>query len=257
MTDASPALFDRLADRFDQVIPFFATFAEQLLDVLAPAPGTRVLDVGCGRGAIALAAAARGCEVTAVDAAPRMVALLAEEHPELDVREMDAHELDLPDKSYDLVTGGFVAHLVNDRSRMMAELRRVLRPGGRVALTVPGPCAHEDRRDGWNRLVREFSAREPERLPPRDLDIEPYLRAAGFVALSEYNLEVHLPVADPRTCWDFHMSHGFSRLMYALNPTDAAEFEQLALAELARMHHAGGIIVDRGATVYAAAVPEE
>jgi hypothetical protein len=60
VTDTAPALFDRLADRFDQVVPFFAEFAGQLLDVPAPAPGTRLLDIGSGRGAIAAAAAARG-----------------------------------------------------------------------------------------------------------------------------------------------------------------------------------------------------
>jgi 2-polyprenyl-3-methyl-5-hydroxy-6-metoxy-1,4-benzoquinol methylase len=90
MTDTAPALFDRLADRYDQVIPFFAEFAGQLLDVLDPDPGTRLLDIGSGRGAIAAAAAARGCAVTAVDAAPRMVSLLAAAHPEIDVRLMDA-----------------------------------------------------------------------------------------------------------------------------------------------------------------------
>ncbi len=67
MTDTAPALFDRLADRYDQVIPFFAEFAGQLLEVLDPDPGTRLLDIGSGRGAIAVAAAARGCAVTAPD----------------------------------------------------------------------------------------------------------------------------------------------------------------------------------------------
>jgi ubiquinone/menaquinone biosynthesis C-methylase UbiE len=132
MTDTVPELFDRLADRYDQVIPFFAEFAGQLLDVLDPDPGTRLLDIGSGRGAIAAAAAARGCAVTAVDAAPRMVSLLDAAHPEIDVRLMDVHRLDLPDDSYDLVTGGFVIHLVTDRARVLAELRRVLRPGARI-----------------------------------------------------------------------------------------------------------------------------
>jgi 2-polyprenyl-3-methyl-5-hydroxy-6-metoxy-1,4-benzoquinol methylase len=77
VTDTAPALFDRLADRYDQVVPFFAGFAGQLLDVLAPDPGTRLLDIGSGRGAAAAAAAPRGCAVTAADAAPRMVSLRA------------------------------------------------------------------------------------------------------------------------------------------------------------------------------------
>lgn len=132
VTSPVPALFDRLADRYDQVVPFFAEFAAQLLDVVAPVPGTRLLDVGSGRGAIASAAAARGCVVTAVDAAPRMVSLLSDAHPEMDARLMDAHRLDLPDSSYDLATGGFVIHLVDDRARVLYELRRILRPGASV-----------------------------------------------------------------------------------------------------------------------------
>jgi hypothetical protein len=48
VTDTTPALFDRLADRYDQIIPFFAAFAGQLLEVLDPDPGTRLLDIGGG-----------------------------------------------------------------------------------------------------------------------------------------------------------------------------------------------------------------
>jgi SAM-dependent methyltransferase len=255
VTDTAPELFDRLADRYDQVIPFFAEFAGQLLDVLGPDPGTRLLDIGSGRGAIAAAAAARGCAVTAVDAAPRMVSLLAAAHPEIDVRLMDVRRLDLPGASYDLVTGGFVIHLVTERLRVLARLRRVLRPGARVALTTPGPCEDHGRWNAWNSLCGQFASRAPERMPWRDLDVAPDLRAAGFAGIRTVNLAVHLPVADPQTCWDFHMSHGFAALVGALRPADAAEFQQHALAELTRMHESGGIVLDRGAVVYLATVP--
>ena len=255
MTDTVTALFDRLADGYDQVIPFFAEFAGQLLDVLDPDPGTRLLDIGSGRGAIAAAAAARGCVVTAVDGAPRMVSLLAAARPEIDVRLMDIRRLDLPGASYDLVTGGFVIHLVTERLEVLAGLRRVLRPGGRVALTVPGPCEDHGRWSAWNSLCAEFASRAT-RWPPRgDLEVAPYLRAAGFTVIRTVNLAVHLPVADPQTCWDFHMSHGFAGSVEALAPADAAEFRQRALAELTRMHESGGIVLDRGAVAYLATVP--
>jgi ubiquinone/menaquinone biosynthesis C-methylase UbiE len=167
VTDRAPALFDRLADRYDQVIPFFAEFAGQLLDVLDPDPGTRLLDIGSGRGAIAAAAAARGCVVTAVDAAPRMVSLLAAAHPEIDVRLMDAHRLDLPGASFDLVTGGFVIHLVAEPLRVLAGLRRVLRPGASVALTTPGPCEDHGRWNAWNSLsCRQVTASPPSKTRP-------------------------------------------------------------------------------------------
>jgi len=255
MTDTVPALFDRLADRYDQVIPFFAEFAGQLLDVLDPAPGTRMLDIGSGRGAIAAAAADRGCAVTAVDAAPRMVSLLAAAHPEIDVRLTDIRRLDLPGASYDLVTGGFVIHLVTGRPQVIAELRRVLRPGASVALTVPGPCEDHGRWNAWNSLCAEFASRATGRLPQRDFEVAPDLRAAGFTGIRTVNLAVHLPVADPQTCWDFHMSHGFAGGVEALAPAAAAEFRQRALAELTRMHDSGGIVLDRGAVAYLATVP--
>jgi SAM-dependent methyltransferase len=255
MTEPAPALFDRLADRYDQVIPFFAGFAGQVLDVLGPEPGTRLLDIGCGRGAIAVAAAERGCAVTAVDAAPRMVSLLAAAHPEIDVRLMDAHRLELPDASFDLVTGGFVIHLVAEPRRVLAGLRRVLRPGGRVALTTPGPCEDGGRWDAWEALVGRFASRAAERLPRRDYGVAAHLRAAGFVDLRAVEVAVHLPVDSPRTCWDFHMSHGFAAVVEALDPVDAAEFQRCALAELTRMHESGGIVLDRGAVVHLASVP--
>jgi SAM-dependent methyltransferase len=176
MVETAPQFFDRLADRYDQVIPFFGELAKELLDILDPAVGTRLLDLGTGRGAIATAAAARGCTVTAVDAAPRMVGLLAAAHPEIDARLMDIHDLDLPDHSYDLATAGFV---------------------------------------------------------------------------------VHMPIADPQTCWDFHMSHGFAAIVESLDPADAAEFRRCALAELTRMHESGGIVLDRGAVLYLAINPDD
>jgi SAM-dependent methyltransferase len=206
VTDTWTALFDRLADSCDQVIPFFGEFAAQLLDVVEPTPGSRLLDIGSGRGAIAAAAASRGCAVTAIDAAPRMVSLLAATHPDIDVRLMDIHQLDLPDGSYDLVTGGFVIHLVKDHVQVLTELRRVLRPGATVALTTPGPCEDHGRWNAWNQLTGEFARRATGRRPHGNLDVAPSLSAAGFIDVRTVNIAVHTPVSDPQACWDFHMS---------------------------------------------------
>jgi hypothetical protein len=61
------------------------------------------------------------------------------------------------------------------------------------------------------------------------------------VDIRTVNLAVHLPVADPQTCWDLHMSHGFAGAVEALDAADAAEFQRRALADLTRMHESGGI----------------
>ncbi|GGN59992.1 SAM-dependent methyltransferase [Actinoplanes lobatus] len=244
MTD-SWALFDRLADDYDQVVPFFAGFAARFLEVVGPTPGSRMVDVGSGRGAIATAAAARGCAVTAVDAAPRMASLLAAGHPEIDVRLMDVHRLDLPDGCFDVATGGFVIHLVADPVRVLGELRRVLRPGGVVALSVPGRREPGHRWERFNRIWAEVTP--PDR--PR-MDVPGWLAEAGFTDLRTVDIAVDIPVPDPRTCWDFHMSHGFAARVETLSPADAGEFRRRSLAELTRMHEDGGIVLDSPAVVH-------
>ena len=251
------SLFDRLADRYDRVVPFFADFARQLVDILDSAPGTRLVDIGTGRGAVATVAAARGCVVTAIDAAPRMVALLTAEHPEIDARVMDAQDLDLPEGSFDIAAGAFVIHLVDDPARVLAELRRVVRPGGTIALTTPGPCDDGGRWDAFHALVGTFEPRTigPDR-PGHRVDVLELLTAAGFVQIHTTTIETHLPVADPDTAWRFHMSHGFAGFVEALTPADAGELRERAMMELSRMHTTGGITLDRGAMVYLATDPD-
>lgn len=250
-------LFDRLADRYDQVVPFFAGFAEQAVEVLDPPVGTRMLDIGAGRGAIAIAAASRGCVVTAVDAAPRMVDRLKATAPEIDARTMDAHSLELPDDAYDVAIGGFVIHLVSDSAVVLSEARRVVRPGGTVVMTVPGPCDDGGRWNGFHALSGEFESKAtgPGRMGHR-FDVAEAMRAAGLVDVRSENVEVHIPITDPQTCWDFHMSHGFASFVEAMSPADAAEFRDRVLAEFATMHADGGIILDRGSLIYIGQVPD-
>ena len=86
---ASWQLFERVADEYDQVIPFFASYGASIVSVLSPPPGCRFIDLGAGRGALS-AACARGCRVIAVDAAPAMVSRLVGELPAARGAAMDA-----------------------------------------------------------------------------------------------------------------------------------------------------------------------
>jgi SAM-dependent methyltransferase len=109
--------------------------AGALLDAAGVTAGTRVLDVGTGPGVVAGAAAARGARVTAVDAEPSMAEAAARNVPGLDVRVAVLPDLPLPDGAFDAVTGNFVINATGDPAAALAELRRVLRGGGRLALT--------------------------------------------------------------------------------------------------------------------------
>lgn len=110
--------------------------AGALLDAAGVGAGTRVLDVGTGPGTVAAAALARGAEVVAVDAEPTMVALAAANAPGAEVRHAVLPRLPFPDGTFDAVVSNFVVNHVEDPWAALVELRRVARPGGRVAVTI-------------------------------------------------------------------------------------------------------------------------
>ena len=115
--------------------PLTAHTAGALLDAAEVEANTRLLDIGTGPGVVAKAAVARGAQVTAVDAEPSMVKAAARNVPGLDVRVAVLPDLPLNDGQFDAVTGNFVINALGDPATALAELARVLRQGGRVALT--------------------------------------------------------------------------------------------------------------------------
>ncbi|MFF2787116.1 class I SAM-dependent methyltransferase [Streptomyces sp. NPDC058049] len=108
----------------------------RLLDAAGIEAGTRVLDVGTGTGTAAAAACGRGARVAAVDAEPSMVAVATRNAPTADVRLAVLPELPFADDAFDAVIGNFVLNHVGQPRSALKELRRVTRPGGRMALTV-------------------------------------------------------------------------------------------------------------------------
>jgi SAM-dependent methyltransferase len=104
-----------------------------LLDTAKVAAGTYVLDISCGPGVVTAQAVARDAVVTAVDADPEMVALTRAHHPDVHVAVLP--DLPFPDETFDAVVGNFVINHTGDPAVTLTALRRVLRPGGRLALT--------------------------------------------------------------------------------------------------------------------------
>ncbi|HET7856056.1 MAG TPA: bifunctional demethylmenaquinone methyltransferase/2-methoxy-6-polyprenyl-1,4-benzoquinol methylase UbiE [Gaiellaceae bacterium] len=97
-------------------------------------PGDRVLDVCCGTGDLAVAAARAGGRVTGLDFSERMLERARPKAPELTWVQGDALAMPFDDGSFDVVTIGFGLRNLEDERRGLAELRRVLVPGGRLGV---------------------------------------------------------------------------------------------------------------------------
>jgi len=133
--------------------------AEQLCDTADLHAGWRVLDVATGSGNAAIAAARHGCEAVGVDYVPALLergrARAAAEGLDVELVEGDAEALPFPDASFDAVTSVFGTMFAPDHSRAVAELLRVTRPGGTIALASWTP-------DGFiGELFRTIAAHVP------------------------------------------------------------------------------------------------
>jgi SAM-dependent methyltransferase len=111
---------------------------ESLCEAVDVSAGQRVLDVAAGNGNAALAAARRGCEVTASDYVAALLegtaARAASEGLRIDCREADAEALPFEDATFDVVLSTFGVMFTPNQQRAAAELQRVCRPGGRIGL---------------------------------------------------------------------------------------------------------------------------
>src|SRR5215472_13769364 len=130
------ALYD---EAFAHVTAYFMPF---LLRAAGVAPGMRVLDVATGTGLSAeaiLAAVGSTGNVTAVDISPAMVAMARERLggiPNVSLSVEDGQALPFPDESFDAVLCNLGLMFFPNPERGLAEFRRVLRPGGRAAVSV-------------------------------------------------------------------------------------------------------------------------
>jgi SAM-dependent methyltransferase len=98
--------------------------------------GQSILDLGCGDGQLTERLASTGAIVTGVDVSPEMLA--AARSRGIDAHEGSAESLPFADRSFDAVFSNAVLHWVRDQDAMMAEVRRVLKPGGRFVAEMAG-----------------------------------------------------------------------------------------------------------------------
>ncbi len=169
-----PSFFDAAADTYDDD-PHHLVIARLLVAGLRPVPEPGlVVDVATGTGFAALAAldtlAPR--RVLAIDISPRMIEKAATKTDRVEWRVAPAVPLDLPDGSADVVLCASALHLIG--AAALPEWRRVLRPGGQVAFSIPVAADFHP--------SPAFAAALPADLavPAGEVEAERIARAAGF-----------------------------------------------------------------------------
>jgi SAM-dependent methyltransferase len=143
MSDDDPVLdaqrFMWSAGDYSEVAKRLLPISVDLVETIGVTAGDTLLDVGAGDGNTAIEAARRGAAVTGIDLTPSQVekarARAASSDLDIDLRVGDAQRLDFPDGSFDAVVSVMGAIFAPDHRAAAAEMARVCRPGGTVALT--------------------------------------------------------------------------------------------------------------------------
>ena len=158
------------------------------LEMAQPAPGMKVLDVGAGRGWAAKHFALRGCDAVAIDIVDdeqvglgRSRALMEAAGVTYDTLIGDSEQLPFAEGSFDLVFCAAALHHTTDLGRLMQNIRRVLRPGGRM-IAINEPCVEDGSDDEELRrtvLAEELSYGINETRPRLD-DYRRVLSDAGL-----------------------------------------------------------------------------
>lgn len=121
-------------------VGLFASASDQaiasLLDAAGAKAGLNALDLCCGQGNVAEALLERGCRITGIDFSPAMLAFARRRVAGATFTQGDAQTLPFDDGEFDIVVSNLGVCHVPDQPRALSEVRRVLRPGGRFAMTV-------------------------------------------------------------------------------------------------------------------------
>jgi ubiquinone/menaquinone biosynthesis C-methylase UbiE len=195
----------------------FERYAGRLLDLLHPSAGSRLLDVGCGSGAVTLQAAicvdANG-RVIGSDVAAAMLRLgqmkVPQETANVTFCQMDAERLGFNNAFFDYVTCAFSLFQFQDMDQALIEMWRVLRPGGCVALSNWGPGYFTPIASLQRDLFRKFGIKPLLNNPLvfEPIKLRSLLTGSGFTAVKLIEETDEVWFKTPEEAWAFNLDMG-------------------------------------------------
>ena len=238
--------YNAAADHFDEgPLAFWDRYGTRTVERLSLARGATVLDVGCGSGASALPAAlAVGPDgrVVGVDLAERLLALARAKAARrnlgnVEFRSGDMERLEFPDGSFDAVVCVFAIFFVPDMARQVRALWRLVRPGGRLAITTWGPRMWEPASSAWWAAVKQV---RPDLVPA----VNPWERITTPPPLRQLLTEGGVGEADivaesgeqalrsPEDWWSIVLGSGYRWTVEQMDADAAARVRSATLATL-------------------------
>jgi trans-aconitate methyltransferase len=125
------------ANLYDDKHSFVWKMAAGVLELLAPKPNEKILDVGCGTGHLTTQIAEAGADVLGIDRSTDMIRQAKEKYPSLRFEVMDATQINVPE-TYDAVFSNATLHWIKEPERVITGIAKALRPGGRFVAEFGG-----------------------------------------------------------------------------------------------------------------------
>jgi ubiquinone/menaquinone biosynthesis C-methylase UbiE len=249
-------LFNLVAEGYDNPsMRFFPFVADQLVYHLKPAPGSKVLDVATGTGAVAIAAGqlvGSSGRVHAIDFAPKMLDRVQVHADKMKLNNIDLHVMDAsklvfkPDY-FDYVMCSFGLFFMPDMLAALKGFLRVLKPGGTLAFTSFGPNAFAPLTESFCERMKQYNItiESPALDRLKDPEIcKSLLEEAGAIDIevTEKQCGHHLNNAD--NWWEVVWNSGLRMYLEQLQPPQQAEFRKEHLEEVSKLKTDKGVWLD-------------